>query len=207
VRQCIASAIGVRTPRSIRHRLEPADGRSHTGQRWKPLAESKPRFRNARPIPRASRYPGDLPLRWVDSHGRPLADEWTYRDSPVQRLLAEVRGQLVSLDREAMLEDQDVYDVPPEQQLELALQALEVPGTPEDYGEALRYARQAAQSQEPPDFSLLEELLRAHIALVLADPEAATGERRPLDQASEPFAALLNLYTREGFLLEAAEVQ
>ena len=159
------------------------------GVLWKSLAEPEPRFRGARPVSREDRSPGGPQLRWLDSQGRPLADEWTYRDSPVHLLL------------------QDFYIAVPARQLEMALQALEVPGTPEDYGVALLFARRAAQSQDPPDFSLLEQLLVAHIALVLADPQAAIGEGRPLEQARWPFTELVNLYRREGFLLEAAEIQ
>jgi hypothetical protein len=126
-------------------------------------------------------------VRWVDVRGRPLADEWTYRDSPVQLLL------------------EGFYEAEVTRQLALVLQALEAPGMASDYAEALGRAQEVAQTLA--DFGLLELILHAHVALVLVDPEAAAGGHERLDHVAAPFVALLNLYQREGFLLEAVKVE
>lgn len=154
---------------------------------WERRVELEARFVGAHPVPQARPYPDGPQVRWVDVHGRPLADEWTYRDSPVQLLL------------------EGLYETTVTRQLALVLQALEAPGLASDYAEALGRARQVAQALE--DFGLLEAILHAHVALVLAGPEAAAGGHERLDRVAAPFAALLNLYQREGFLLEAVKVE
>ncbi len=158
---------------------------------WLARAQPDPRFVGARPVPRiAEKASEGVPqIRWLDMHGSPLAEEWVWRDSPVQLLIERF------------------YELAPRAQLELALAALEVPGRRADYNEALGYAERAAQLQDPPDFELLEELLWAHANLVLGDPAACVDRYGQLDRAGEPLIALSRLYQREGFLLEAAAVE
>jgi hypothetical protein len=159
------------------------------GVTWQPRGEAEPRLTGARPVAREKRFEGDSGVGWVDARGQPLADEWAWRDSPVA------------------LATEGYFEAPAEQRLKLALAALDVPGTRAEFGEALGYARQAVEQQARPDYALLESLLWAHVQLVLADPAGAVGERGRLDRACEPLAMLLNLYQREGFLREAAEVE
>jgi hypothetical protein len=158
---------------------------------WRSRARPDPRFAGARPVPRSAEkaYEGGPQVRWLDVHGRPLAEEWAWRDSPVQ-LLTE-----------------SFYELAPQAQLELALAALEVPGTRADYDEALGYAERTAHLQDPPDFALLEELLWAHAKLVLGDPAACVARYGQLERAGEPLIALSRLYQCEGFLGEAAAVE
>jgi hypothetical protein len=156
---------------------------------WRARGQPDSRFAGARPVPRTPAYEGGSQVRWLDVHGRPLAEEWDWRDSPV-RLLTE-----------------RFYELAPRAQLELALAALEVPGTRADYNEALGYAEQASRLQDPPDFEVLEELLWAHANLVLGDPAACVDRYGNLDRVGDPVIALSRLYLLEGFLLEAAAVE
>ncbi len=159
------------------------------GVTWQPRAEADPRLIDARPVAREKRFEGDSGVGWVDAQGQPLADEWAWRGSPVA------------------LATEGYFEAPAAQRLTLALAALEVPGTRAEFSEALGYAQRAIEQQARPDYALLESLLRAHVQLVLADPAGAVGEEGGLDRAGEPLVLLLNLYQREGFLREAAEVE
>ena len=159
------------------------------GVSWQPRASADPHLVGAYPVARERRFEGDADIRWVDSEGQPLADEWSWRDSPVA---LTTRGYL---------------DAEAEERVTHALGALEVPGTRADFHQALWYARGATERQDRPDFTLLEALLLAHVHLVLADPTGAVGGHERLESAGEPFARLLNLYKREGFLREAAQVE
>jgi hypothetical protein len=158
---------------------------------WRARAEPDPRFVGARPVPRPAEtaYEGAPQVRWLDVHGSPLAEEWAWRDSPVQLLTERF------------------HELAPAAQLELALAALEVPGSRADYDEALGHAERAAQLQDPPDFALLEELLWAHSKLALGDPAACADRYGQLERVGEPIIALSRLYQREGFLREAAAVE
>ncbi len=65
-------------------------------------------------------------MRWLDVHGSPLAEEWAWRDSRVELLTERF------------------HELAPAAQLQLALAALEVPGSRADYDEALGHAERAA---------------------------------------------------------------
>jgi hypothetical protein len=157
---------------------------------WRARGDPDPRFAGARPVPRSPEpaYEGAPQVRWLDRHGAPLAEEWAWRDSPVQLLM------------------EGFYELAPRAQMELALIALEQPGTRADYDEALGYAERSAQLVDPPDFALLEELLTAHVSLALGDPEALVARHGQLERAGEPLLALSRLYQAEGFLREAAAI-
>jgi hypothetical protein len=159
------------------------------GVTWQARAAADARLVGARPVAREKRFDGDSGVGWVDARGQPLADEWTWRDSPTALTL------------------ESYFEAAAEQRLMLALAALEVPGTRAEFSEALGYAQQAVEQQARPDYGLLESLLRAHVQLVLADTAGTVGDRGPLDRTAEPLVRLLNLYQREGFLREAAEIE
>jgi hypothetical protein len=157
------------------------------GVTWQKRAEADPRLSGAYAVAVIKRFDGDLGIRWVDAGGEPLGDEWA-DESPTS------------------LATRGYFDAPPKERLSLALAALEVPGTRADFFETLSYAQRAVEQQTAPDFELLEALLQASIQLVLRDPLAAAGGHEPLDRVGLPLVDLLTLYRREGFLLEAADV-
>lgn len=168
------------------------------GIEWQPqfAIESDSRLAGARPVttPARDRFEGGPTYRWVDASGQPIADRFGLRDSPIAVVTS------------------GSYEQPPERQLELALVALELPGTRHEYGEALDQGERAIQYGGLQRFDILEALLRAHVSLMLLGPRAAltspwSDYDPPLERAGEPFIQLMSLYQKEGFLREAAAVE
>jgi hypothetical protein len=168
------------------------------GIEWQPplAIQVDSRLAGARPvtIPARDRYEGGPMYRWVDASGQPITDRVALHDSPTEVLTS------------------GSYDQPPERQLELALGALELPGTRYEYAQALGAAERAIQYGGLQRLDALEALLRAHISLMLAGPRAAltspwSDYETPLERAGEPFVQLMSLYQKEGFLREAAVVE
>lgn len=168
------------------------------GIEWAPLLaiQVDARLAGARPIPidRRERYEGGPAYRWVDASGKPITDHFALCDSPTEVLTS------------------GLYEQPPERQLELALTAVELPGTRYDYAQALGHGERVIRYEGVQRFDVLETLLRAHISLMLNGPEAALTSPRSsfdpqLERAGDPFVQLMSLYQGEGFLREAAGVE
>jgi len=168
------------------------------GVEWLPRIELTvdERLAGAHPVPtdRGERHPGVPTHRWVDGAGRPIGAPYAFNNSP------------------AAVITERLYEEPADRRLELSLIALAHPGTRHDYANILGGAWQVIQYQGVERFDVLEPLLRAHVSLMLAGPQAALSEpwdeyETPLERASEPFIALISLYQHEGFLREANEVE
>lgn len=139
-------------------------------------------------------WEGGPTFRWVDGAGQPVGGPYGYRDSPVAVVT------------------EGLYDEPPARQLKLSLTSLAYPGTRYDYAQALSAAERAVQSEGVARFDVLDVVLQGHIGLMLAGPREALAApwsdyEIPMERASDPFIALMTLYQREGFLLEAAGIE
>jgi hypothetical protein len=154
------------------------------------------RLASAHPVAIDTRdtFEGGPTYRWVDASGRAIAEPFAFHDSPT-----------------AIVTEQ-IHEKRPQRQLELALTALELPGTRYDYSQALEHGERVIQYEGLQLFDVLSILLRGHIALMLAGPTVALAPpwsdcNPPLERASEPFVTLMSLYRREGFLREAIDVE
>ena len=150
-----------------------------------------PRFAGAQPVvdPRRS---FQTAIAWVDTDGHLIGDEYMPYRSPAE----------LTLERRFEISD-------PDKAVLTMCQALALPGTRSDYHTALSWL---SEVRSVPS-AWVERALEVDVRLVLADPVAAVTSRwvddsdMALSQASRPILRLMELYVREGFLVEAAEVE
>ena len=164
------------------------------------------RLSDARPVPDERGY-SPLGVAWVDSAGKPIADDYRTYMSPSELLLQPLWEALDS-------EGDTVYAVrrrDPDEAMRTALHALAVPGTRFDYHQALT----SLSNVEGANGALVEFALQADVQLVVGDPSAAvvspltdrSDSKWALLQASEPVLRLVSLYVAEGFLIDAAAAE
>lgn len=131
-------------------------------------------------------------VAWIALDGTPIAEEQWGFESPAQVVLNRL----------------DDWGEHPAPVLETVVAALALPGTRYDYHSA--FGRLAGAAGMDPDW--VERALLADVQLVLSDPRSAVTSpwSASIDSshsASVPFGRLIQLYVREGFLVDALRVE
>jgi len=173
------------------------------GIAWEPpvQVDVDPRWAAARPV--VETFPDEdrtfIVVSWRDPQGNPFADEFSF-GSP-----ADVAGR-------AIRESGGIVEV-----LTSLSRSLSLPGTRRDYFDAIEHAISALSRIDDEDPArpawierlawLAVSLLRTGVEATLMPAEAGLAERdRHVAAAGMPYATLIRLYLREGFLREAAAV-